>query len=202
MFQWLHDNTAFVSMLTGIVTAMIWLVYLQLLVTGQRHQRRPVLTIDRGAGRGMDGRIILTNLGFEVVYVTDIIALLHKGAEQFSANITDRDEVAYDDLNSPLEATLQGPLSTGEFRDLGSVRNIFDRIRSQGNMADLDNLDRFELVVLARRERGTGAHRSYRILYDEDMPYLDTDMMDTKRLPRRRVEDLRQTLGYDVPQLA
>ena len=113
MFQWFHDNTAFVSMLTGIVTALIWLVYLQLLVTSQRHQRRPVLTIDRGAGRGMNGRIILTNLGFEAVYVTDIIALLHKEVEQFSANITDRDEVSYEDLNSPLEATLQGPLSTG-----------------------------------------------------------------------------------------
>ncbi len=69
-------------------------------------------------------------------------------------------------------------------------------------MTDLDNLDRFELVVLARRERGTGAHRSYRILYDGDMPYLDTDMMDTRRLSRRRVEDLRCKVGYDVPRSA
>ena len=199
ILHWLQENTAFVSMVTGIVTALIWLVYLQLLFTSQRRQKRAILSIDRGAGHGMNGRIILTNLGFEPVYVTDILAVLHKGGEAFSANITERDEVSYDDLDTPLSATLQGPLSSGEYRDLGAIQNIFERIRVQEGMADLSELDRFELMVLARRERATGARRTYRIVYHDGEPYLDADTMDTRRLAPRRVNALRRNLGYDVP---
>ena len=67
-------------------------------------------------------------------------------------------------------------------------------------MSDLENLDRFELLVLARRERSTGACRSYRIVYQDGDPYLDAGMMDTKRLSTRRVHQLRRDLGYDVPR--
>lgn len=201
MLQWLYDNTAFVSMLTGIVTALIWLVYLQLLVASQRRQRRALLSIDRGAGHGMDGRIILTNLGFEPVYITDIIAILHRNRSQFRANITDREEIAGTDLERPLSATLQGPLGSGEHRDLGSVRNIFERIRHRESMDDLGDLEEFELLVLARRERATGARRAYRISYRDDTPYLDADMMDTKRVTENRAKRLRKEIGYDVPPI-
>ena len=200
MLQWLHSNTAFISMITGMVTALIWLIYLQLLVVSQRRQRRAILSIDRGAGRGMDGRVILTNLGFEPVYVTDVIAVLHKGEDRFSANITERDEVSRSELSTPLSATLQGPLETGQYRDLGSIQGIFDRIRTQEGMTDLEDLDEFELMVLARRERSTGACRSYRIVYQDGEPYLDAGMMDTKRLSTRKVHRLRRDLGYDVPR--
>lgn len=200
MIPWLQSNTAFVSMLTGIVTALIWLIYLQLLVLSQRRQRRAILSIDRGAGRGMDGRILVTNLGFEPVYVTDFIAVLHRKDEQFSANITERKEVARSELDTPLAATLQGPLETGQFRDLGSIQSIFDRIRHQQDMSDMSDLDEFELFVLARRERSTGARRSYRVVYQDGEPYLDADMMDTQRLSARKVKRLRRDLGYDVPR--
>src|SRR5699024_2697242 len=62
---WLSENSAMVQAFTGIITALVWIFYLQILVSGFRRQRRSIILIHGAGNDNLDPRIFVTNLGFE-----------------------------------------------------------------------------------------------------------------------------------------
>ena len=48
MPPWLTENLPLIQTITAVITACIWLTYLQIIVSGLLRQRRSVLSLNRG----------------------------------------------------------------------------------------------------------------------------------------------------------
>lgn len=73
MWNWLAENASPVQAVVGVVTALVWIVYLQILVSGLRRQRRTEILINLGGSRNLDARFFISNLGFEPIYILEIM---------------------------------------------------------------------------------------------------------------------------------
>ena len=119
MWDWLAENSALVQAVFGGVTAFVWIFYLQILVMGLRRQRRTEMLIHLGGGTGMDARTFVSNLGFEPIYILEIMLTVSTSDGARETSIADRTEIAKENLASPSDVTVQGPLKSGEYVDIG-----------------------------------------------------------------------------------
>jgi len=129
MWNWVSENSGIVQAGMAAVTALVWMVYLHILVSGLRRQRRTEILIHLGGARDLSARILVSNLGFEPVYVLEIMLSVMTAQGERISSVADRTEIAREQHNTPREATLQGPLKSGDSVDIGSVTNLLDRAR-------------------------------------------------------------------------
>ncbi len=111
------------------VTALVWMVYLHIIVSGLRRQRRTEILIYLGGARSLSARILVSNLGFEPIYVLEIMLTVWTAGGERMSSVADRTEIAQGQHSTPREATLQGPLKSGDHVDIGSVLDLLDRAR-------------------------------------------------------------------------
>ncbi|MDF2235574.1 hypothetical protein P2H44_23710 [Albimonas sp. CAU 1670] len=144
MLDWLSENATLVQIAVQGLTAGIWIVYLHLLLAGFRRQRRSNLLISRAAGAGDRAHLMVSNLGAEPIDVVSVIADLEFeiGARRVgegtrwasrTAVASDRNSDSRRAADDSLQATLKGPLESGEHRDLGSFADLMEAA-----MADLE----------------------------------------------------------------
>lgn len=198
--DWFTGNLVLVQTVTGIVTAIIWLVYLQLLLSGVMRQRRCVLSINRGAGEGMEAHLLLTNLGYESIYVTDVLMTLHKSdGTTHDVNLTDREEFTREDLSDPLEGTLQGPLGHGEFKSLGRMNDILNRSHQRTGLAELEDIERAVFVVIGASQSIRGVRKTYRVITDDNsVRHLRPVKRESERLSGRNCRRIVRRFGPDA----
>ncbi|WP_116087648.1 hypothetical protein [Tropicimonas sp. IMCC34011] len=175
MMNWIYEHQVLVSAGTSIVTAFIWVVYLHVLVLGQRRQRRSEILISIGAGTGLNARCFISNLGFEPIYIHDLLLTLENGHVETS-NITDRSELSAEELNNPAEATNQGPLKSGDFIDIGSYGQLINRVREFGSdkemAGDLSNVTLTVIAANAAEAQLVAAKRTFRIEWNGETAVL------------------------------
>jgi hypothetical protein len=187
MFDWLSEHAGAVQAIASIVTAVIWLVYLQILVGGIRRNKRAWLSINRGAGDGMDAHVLVTNLGNEPVYLRDILMKVRTDDKTTPAFVTERQEYSREELDDALNGTLQGPLLGGAYRSLGDLREIFRRAGLSAEPEELEKINEIEFVVFGATHTTAGACKCYCIGRDKNGSIrLDPKRMQTRRLSRWR----------------
>lgn len=199
MPPWLSENLSLIQTITAVVTAFIWLTYLQIIVSGLVRQRRSVLSLNRGGGEGMAAHLLLTNLGAEPLYIRNVLMTLHTDNSTRDVFLTDRREYGPDDLADPLKGTLQGPLEPGAYLDLGTATNIFDRTRVAVDIEDLDAIRKVDIIVLGVGRKLTGASKTYRIKTTGDsIQRLDPEKVATTQLSARQCQQIDARFGSDV----
>lgn len=151
MLEWIEENSGLVQAMMSGVTALVWVFYLHIIVSGLRRQRRTEILINLGGERSFSARALVSNLGFEPVYILEIILTVWSGDGERTSSVADRAEVAeVAERRSPSEATLQGPLKSGEYVDIGSIKDLLERDRLQFfEQIDLDDISRIEITVAA-----------------------------------------------------
>ncbi|MFN3273405.1 MAG: hypothetical protein ACK41U_01900 [Paracoccus sp. (in: a-proteobacteria)] len=153
MLGWIEENSGLVQAMMSGVTALVWVFYLHIIVSGLRRQRRTEILINLGGERSFSARALVSNLGFEPVYILEIILTVWSGDGERTSSVADRAEVAEvarAERRSPSEATLQGPLKSGEYVDIGSIKDLLERDRLQFfEPIDLDDISRIEITVAA-----------------------------------------------------
>lgn len=195
MIDWIFQNISFLQLLTSIAMAVIWMVYLQMLLVSVRRQRATVLTVNRGAGQGFGAQVILANLSFEPVFVRDLIAVLHTGEGQVSSFVTDLGELGQEDMSRELQGTVQGPLGTGDHLNLGSFDGILGRFDDE-NRPDREAIERIELIVIASREELTGVRKVYEVnRSDSRSALLDPVNYDVDKLSARQCWSILKNMG-------
>lgn len=120
----------------------------------------------------MDARTFVSNLGFESIYIFEIILTIWSADGEGETSIADRTELAKEDLSSPSAATFQGPLKSGEFVDIGSFENLLQRAH-WNTAADLDpnEISCIETKIAAISAASSiivAAHRQFYIDFKED----------------------------------
>ena len=169
--QWIEAHAPALQVAVGALTLLVWLGYFQLLLTSLRHQRRPCLLINTGAGRGIRQRCFVSNLGMEPVYLMDLVIRVEAAGRTEVAAITDPDPDSDDTPRDAANATNQGPLDSGAMRDLGTFETLIARaVREVGGLAveDVQRLDLVAVYAVAAQARIGAAKRGFRIEAGED----------------------------------
>ncbi|WP_410217402.1 hypothetical protein [Paracoccus sp. (in: a-proteobacteria)] len=150
MWEWVADNSGLVQAGMSAVTALVWMVYLHIIVSGLRRQRRTEILIHLGGARDLNARILVSNLGFEPIYVLEIMLTVWTASGERMSSVADRTEVAPGQHHTPREATLQGPLKSGDSVDIGSGQDLLDRARNSSIEAmDPKDIREVEITVAA-----------------------------------------------------
>ena len=203
MLSWLTEHGTGLSALANIGMLFLWFAYMQLFLMSYRAQRQPKILINRGVGRGLDARFLISNMSAESIYVETIIATLVDGDDRLVSTVTEP-EGTNGEESEPLRQTRQGPLPSGGFMDCGSFRDVVARIlRRNGRADDADpnafsDQARLELQVVANygSERLlVAAKRHFAVeQHDEDIalkPFnLDTEQLRTRSERRKLAEAL------------
>ncbi|WCR12065.1 hypothetical protein JHW45_06905 [Paracoccus stylophorae] len=191
MFEWISDHSTFVQASVGIVTALVWVIYLHILVSGLRRQRRSEILITLAGARDLSGRILVSNLGFEPIYILDILLRSRAEADERTVSVAERTEVRFEDRTSSDQVTLQMPLKSGDFVDIGQFETLLRRARpSASQHGDASDLTHVEITVVAvtaattsivAARRGFGIERS-----GKDRISLRADSLYARQIRRRR----------------
>lgn len=126
---WLVEYAPLISAVMSGVTAIIWIVYLNVFLSSYRRQHRPSILITAAGGKGMNAHCFVTNLGLEPVFLIDVIldVTLDDG-RTFRAIIPERNERHTEENDDDARgATNIGPLSSAEEKDIGRFRTLIAR---------------------------------------------------------------------------
>jgi hypothetical protein len=121
---------------------------------------------------GLDARTFVSNLGFESIYILEIILTIWSADGERETSIADRTELAKEGLSSLSTATFQGPLKSGEFVDIGSFENLLQGAH-WNTATDLDpsEISCIETKIAAISAASSiivAAHRQFYIDFKED----------------------------------
>jgi len=192
---WIAAHADVLQVLTSVLLALVWIIYLQTFLVGFHRQRRTTLLVNTGVGVGMRARCFVSNLGFEPVYLMQVMVRLRTAEREETAVITDRTEMTEEQLRDPGEATNQGPLKSGEMSDIGDFHGLFTRASDQVEAAMTPaNVAEFEIVIAATSAANSavvGASRRFRLVSGSDGLIVQPLTLSTRqirgRLERRRL---------------
>lgn len=164
MWDWFLEHAAVVQAIVGLITAVVWITYLHVFVESMRRGRRSEILITLGGDRGLSGRILISNLGLEPIYILDIMLTSHTKRERKTFSVVDRTEVDPSEQTSTDRATLQRPLKSGEYVEIGTVDTLLNRAAwsQQSGRSDL-GLSHIVITVAAVTAAASGIVAARRV---------------------------------------
>jgi hypothetical protein len=184
--EWIKDNAELLRLGLGMISALVWLAYLQILYMGFVRQRQAVIMISHGAAEDERARCIVSNMATEPIYVIAILARLTIGEKTYEASVIDREELNLDTMEDPIKRTNQGPLKSGEYMDIGSFRDLIYRARQKTEIPDGEPVKEIEITVGAASGHASKlvvARRKFERCVDEhdDVHFIPTTIL-TKQI--------------------
>jgi hypothetical protein len=129
MFEWITQNANVLSLVIDIGMLAVWLTYLHVFLNGFQRQTRSKIVINRGVGNDLDARCLISNMSSESIYVESIVASVEAAGRDWRCTVTDIDTADGQELPpDPKQRTHQGPLRAGDYMDIGSYRQLLDRV--------------------------------------------------------------------------
>ncbi|WP_128253706.1 hypothetical protein [Falsirhodobacter deserti] len=173
----LIDYAPLISAAMTGVTALIWVVYLNVFLASYRRQHKPSILITAGGGKGMNAHCFVTNLGLEPVFILDVILdLTLDDGTVIRAIIPERNEKLTDNNDLPDDidargATNMGPLASAGEKDIGRFRTLIDRARAENTDVHDDMMIHCMTItvvtVTAAAAELHGASRQYVTIRDD-----------------------------------
>lgn len=198
--QWISQNRELISALTGLGTLLIWLVYLQIFIINYRRKVRATLLVAQGPGDGLDARCLLSNMSVGPVYVQSVIVKVETITRTFTCPVTNRA------IGERALQTRQGPLASGETRDIGSFASLIaPGLRTAAKVSD-GEADQIKMVrsmmievlgVYGPEDLPIGARRRFAVLAAGGCPRIqgaeiETEQIRSRRERRRLIGDLKR----------
>jgi hypothetical protein len=177
LLDWVAANQGILQVGIAVLSAVIWLFYLQVFFVSFMRQRRTQILINRGPGSGMEARCYVANLGFEPIYVAQLLMTVRTEEGVVDAAVTDRVLLSEAQQRDPSHATNQGPLKSGDSYDAGSFAELVGRALEAGGRDEATRVAGFDLTVVAIHAASSdfvGASRHFDVIvrdgHREPMP--------------------------------
>lgn len=165
MLQFLGAHIHLVNAFLNALLVIVWVAYLQVFLVNHLRQSRSIIHIDIGAAQGARIRCLVTNLGSNPVYVQGIVADFFDQDHSARTVITDRDEIAEDDVEDPLSRTNRGTLLPGQTVDIGSLADMVDRARirleQEWSVEEMHHVTVTVIAVSGHVDRLVGASKTF-----------------------------------------
>lgn len=195
MWNWVLQHASVVQAVIALVTAGVWIVYLHVFVESLRRQRRSEILITMGGERGLGGRVLISNLGLEPIYVLDILLGRSTDSAEDLVSVIDKTEGGAS--GSARGATLQRPLKSGEHIDIGTIDDLLDRAAWGPRRGRSDgDLSRIEITVAAVTAAASGivaARRAFAVQHRDGQLILRPQTLYAEQIRgregRRRIEN-------------
>lgn len=189
--EWLSEHAQLLGVGVSAVTAVVWLVYLQLLLDGMRRQRRTNIEITRAGGQKENAKCLVSNMGAEPVFLLSVIVSAEAEGETYSAAATQRRD-SLENLCDLREMTNEGPLETGKSRDVGSFEDLVKRLLSFHDVDDLKRkIEHIKILVAVNSgfsKQISAAEQSFSVSVDQNgCLHLTPEHVTTRQLRGRKV---------------
>lgn len=191
--DWLRQNSEVLNVALNGAMLLVWVLYLQVFLSGFRRQRRAKIVISMGAGAGLDAQCLLSNMSEDAIYVANLIARVEAGDEGWDASFIDRRDVPDEEAGrDPTRRTRQGPLRAGDYMDAGAFRDLLGHVVPEGRDPEtvftrVEGILTVEVVALyAAEDLPVAARRRFRIRPDDDAPRLEPVDLHTEQVRSRR----------------
>ncbi len=185
MLAWINANATVLQIAISLVSVLVWIVYLQVFLVSFLRQRRPEMLISRGAGIGMEARCFIANLGFEPIYISQLLISVRTPDGTHNAAITDREVMTDEQQRDPRQATNQGPLKSGDSFDAGSLANLTRQALRAAGVDEHARIESFEITVVGIHAASTsfvGAARRFDIIDRGDRREIQPDDISTRQI--------------------
>lgn len=126
VWAWLGNNQGQVGAVLSALTLGVWVLYLQLLLNSYRHQRRPKILINMGAGHTIDAKCVVANMSAEPIYIEAVVLSLALRERQVVCTLSNLNAPSTPEVD-PRSQWFQGTLDSGELLDLGSYGDLIER---------------------------------------------------------------------------
>ncbi|MCQ0988421.1 hypothetical protein [Jiella marina] len=197
MFEWISENSQILNTAANFLMLAIWAVYLQLLWSSFRRERRPRLLITRGIRSDMDARCLVTNMSRDTVFIRSIIVRLETAQGELRFPVTELEDIQSSGGAKDIkQQTRQGPLESGAMRDIGSFSAIITHVLDYkgpddppGPHNNWDGLKCFTIYIIGvygPDDVSIGAKRTYDVVHEEDGRQLSPRTIDAEQIRSRR----------------
>lgn len=195
MIEWLKEYSDVLNVLANATMILVWMIYLHLLLIAYRRQRRPKLLINRGGSHDVNGHCLISNMSAESVYIQSLIVTLKSQEEEWTAAVTDIEDLNAVDAARPQETTHQGPLAPGAYMDAGCFSNLIERAARKAGLSEQDlkeTIRELELMVVAAYgadDMSIAAKRSFHLKGNNELtPQSVAAQQVSSRRARRKVD--------------
>lgn len=190
MWTWFTEHYGVVSALASMATLCVWVLYLQLFYRSYRHQLQPKILITRGGGHGITARCMLTNMSPEIVFIQAIVVRLTVEDRVLVCSLSDSDRVSRQGRD-PRSELFQGPMSSGEYLDLGSFEELAEAALQHCDGGASAGPAPTDLSVTAVGtytwdDRMVAAERSFRVVDRNGNRILHADQPTARQIRSRR----------------
>ena len=186
MLDWIAKNSDSLQLVVSLVTGMVWLAYLHIIWLGFRRQRQSVILINRSVAQDENARCFVTNMGAEPIYLLEVMAKVVTDDKTYVVKVTEREEVALDEVEDPVARTNQGPIKSGSFVDIGSFVDLLRRAEVRtGSDGLFDNVRQMELTVAAadgHAKHLVAARRKFQAEWKDGKPYFVPESLMTDQI--------------------
>jgi hypothetical protein len=160
-WQWLTASGSALNFFVNLGLLVIWGTYLHLILQQYKQDRRCKMLISLAGQGDLRSRCLISNMSVKPVYIERVaVAFVNNEGEKVDSAVTDFETGDQDSGSySPKEKTRQGPLHSGEWRDLGSISNLAKSVWNVGDehqvtekiglLGDADPPSEFEITVVA-----------------------------------------------------
>lgn len=127
MWTWIVENSQTIAAAANVAMLVVWALYFQLLLNSYRHQLRPKILINRGAGYRMNAKCVITNMSSETIYMEMVLLTLYTRDDKIVRSLSDLEISTTPEDGDRRAHWFQGPLGSGEFIDIGTFQELIER---------------------------------------------------------------------------
>ena len=168
LLDWIARHREVLGLALQAITAVVWMVYLQLLVTSWRRQRKCNILITRVAGNRDHSHMMVGNMGAEPIFVTSVIADLSIDGQWHRTVVSDPSGLSDD--KAEYGSSSKGPLDRAKSRDIGSFKTLMRRgLDWAGIDASIDDISAIVVTVMAESSQDSflvAGRQSFRVIHD------------------------------------
>ncbi len=135
MWDWLQQHNGTISALASVATLFVWAIYLDFMLRSYRNANRPKILINFGAGAFDNANCLIANMSAQPIYMDSVVATLHADGRSYTTVLSEQDATLSEQRDYRSQS-LQGPLKTGEFLNIGTFRSLVSRVAEEACPAD------------------------------------------------------------------
>lgn len=195
MFEFISQNASAISATANVIMVLVWVTYLQLLLTSFMRQRRSSLIISCSVSPNDKPTAFVSNMSEGRFHIQNIAAAVMVDGKRYRGDIT---EPTADDH----ETSFQRPLADGQSLDLGTFEELLDRVEATQSELPANLLEKYReldvyitiIGIHGASRKAVAARRGFRLhLKDGDLKssglVRHTEQFRWGRARRRIVQD-------------
>lgn len=141
MWSTFESNAPAISACAGFFSFLIWLFFAEIFRRNMSRSRRARIMVNQGWGEQLDSVVLVSNMSHEAIHMHGVVVSMRcQDGQKLRTFLRDTgDAETWRRRKDPETVLRQGPLSPGEFMNLGTFRVLVDEAMNNLGYPDVDD---------------------------------------------------------------